>query len=82
MTNSNENPLNAHLLNPDSNPTYIYICMNASLTYRIFETNNLLSYGKLFDYLKNSIINSISVLRGPWIKFKLFLKKQKIILQT
>lgn len=39
--------------------------MNASLTYRIFETNNLLSYGKLFDYLKNSIINSISVLRGP-----------------
>lgn len=44
---------------------YIYVCMNASLTYRIFETNNLLSYGKLFDYLKNSIINSISVLRGP-----------------
>ena len=67
MANSNENPLNAHLLNPDSNPTYIYIyiCMNASLTYRIFETNNLLSYGKLFDYLENSIINSISVLRGP-----------------
>ena len=56
--------------------------MNASLTYRIFETNNLLSYGKLFDYLENSIINSISVLRGPWIKFKLSLKKQKIILQT
>ena len=25
MANSNENPLNAHLLNPDSNPTYIYI---------------------------------------------------------
>ena len=24
MANSNENPLNAHLLNPDSNPTYIY----------------------------------------------------------
>ena len=24
MTNSNENPLNAHLLNPDSTPTYIY----------------------------------------------------------
>ena len=25
MSNSNENPLNAHLLNPDSNPTYICI---------------------------------------------------------
>ena len=50
MANSNENPLNAHLLNPDSNPTYIYICvcvcvcMNVSINIMDMHENYMPCY--------------------------------------
>ena len=48
MANSNENPLNAHLLNPDSNPTYIYTQKMLTLNIIKIGTRNVrIEFAKL-----------------------------------
>ena len=60
MANSNENPSNAHLLNPDSNPTYIYVELSfgfrarddSSLAFAIMMFNKGCIYIKLYFFTK------------------------------